>query len=166
MKKSIKILIISFVIAIIMGIFAIIKLNNTNYSDNYTPIDLYNAISDSFYTEGGVNILDDDIILEFVDEKPSYLIDHLVIKAKIAKNINEIGIFRVEKGSTNEMKDLVERYVSILQESYRAMDYFPEEIEKINNARVKVLGSYVIYSFLNERDTESFYNAIENEIRK
>ena len=166
MKNNSKILIISIVIVIIIGIISILMLNNTNYSDNYTPIDLYNATSDSFYTEGGVNILDDDIILEFVDEKPSYLIDHLVIKAKIAKNINEIGIFRVEKGSTNEMKDLVERYVSILQESYRAMDYFPEEIEKINNARVKVLGSYVIYSFLNERDTESFYNAIENEIRK
>ena len=166
MKKSIKILIISFVIAIIIGIFAIIQLNNTNYSDNYTPIELYNATSDSFNTEGGANILDDDIILEFVDEKPSYLVDYAVIKAKIAKNINEIGIFRVEKGRTDEMKELVERYVSILQESYRAMDYFPEEIEKINNARVKVLGSYVIYSFLNESDTESFYNAIENEIRK
>ena len=46
------------------------------------------------------------------------------------------------------------------------MDYFPEEVEKIDCATVKVFGNYIIYSFLNEADTEAFYNAIENQIAK
>jgi hypothetical protein len=46
------------------------------------------------------------------------------------------------------------------------MDYFPEEVEKIDCAKVVVMGNYIIYSFLNEEDTSSFYNAIENLLKQ
>ena len=74
--------------------------------------------------------------------------------------------FKVEEGTSNDMKSLVEKYVANLQQTYRAMDYFPEEVEKIDFATVKVFGNYVVYSFLNENDTEAFYNAIENQIKE
>ena len=121
----------------------------------------------SVTTEGGTRVLDDDVILEFVeDEIPSYLRDYTVIKANNAKNINEIGIFKVEDGKASDMKEIVESYVSNLQGQYRNMQYFPEEVEKIDCATVKVFGNYVVYSFLNEADTEAFYDAIKDTLTK
>ena len=138
-----------------------------DYIDTVSSSELATAAIKSVTTEGGTRVLDDDVILEFVeDEVPSYLRDYTVIKANNAKNINEIGVFRVEDGKANDMKAIVEDYVSNLQGQYRSMQYFPEEVEKIDCATVKIYGNYVIYSFLNEMDTEAFYNAIENVIKK
>ena len=92
--------------------------------------------------------------------------DYTVVRANNAKNINEIGIFKVENGKAKELKPVIEKYLKEKQESYRAMDYFPEEVEKIDFATVKVFGNYVVFSFLNEADTEAFYKAIENELTK
>ena len=138
-----------------------------SYTDTVAPFELASIALSSVATDGGTRVLDEDVILEFVtDEVPSYLRDYIVIKANNAKNINEVGVFRVEDGKANDMKAIVEDYVSNLQGQYRSMQYFPEEVEKIDCATVKVYGNYVIYSFLNEMDTEAFYNAIENAIKK
>ena len=161
MKINTKVVIIGIVIVlIVVAVIALVLMNNKSYSDEYSSSELYNKGSDSFSTEGGNNVLDEDVIFEFSEEELPYLLDYTVIKAKNAKNINEVGIFKVEGGKAQEMKALVETYVANLQKSYRAMDYFPEEIEKIDCATVRVFGNYVIYSFLNERDTESFYSEI------
>lgn len=166
MKKNTKILIVCLAIVLIAAIIIVVLLTNKKYTDDCTSNELYELVSDSFLTDGGIKILEDDVILEFAEEKPSYLIDYVVIKAKNAKNINEIGIFKVEKGNDRKMKSEVEEYVANLQKTYRAMDYFPEEVEKIDCATVKVFGNYVVYSFLNENDTEAFYSAIEKELKK
>ena len=167
MKKKTKILFISFIsIMVVITAMVIVLLNNKSYTDNYSSTDLYYEVVNSFSTDGGTNVLDDDVIYEFTDEELSYIKDYTVVKAKNAKNINEIGIFKVESGNAKDMRALIQAYVSNLQQAYRAMDYFHEEVEKIDCATVKVFGNYVIYSFLNEKDTESFYDAIENTIKK
>ena len=119
-----------------------------------------------FETSGGVKMLDDDVILKYTDEELPYLKDYSVIKAKTSKNINEVGIFRVEDGHAKELEAIIRTFLEHQQESFRGMNYFPEEIEKIDCATVKVYGNYVVYSFLNEVDTEAFYAAIEKEITK
>ena len=162
MKKVSKIFIICSLVLLIFAIIIVSNLRkNMTYRDDYTALGLFVTVSNSFINEGGFNMLEDDIILEFVDKKPSYLKDYAVIKAKNAKNINEVGIFKTEYGKMDEMKMIVEEYVNKLQQSYRTMDYFPEEKAKYENATVKIYGCYVIYSFLNEKDSSSFYKAIE-----
>ena len=167
MKKNTKIVIISIIaVLIVITVVILMLINNKGYSDIYSATGLYHKVSNSFSSDSGTIVLDDDVIFEFSEDNLSYLIDYMVVKSKNAKNINEIGIFKVESANIQEMKALVEVYVANLQKSYRAMDYFPEEVEKIDCATVKVFGNYVIYSFLNEKDTESFYDAIENTIKK
>ena len=155
-------------ISLILLIVTLISLTScgVNYIDTVSASDLANIGANGFTTSGGVKTLDDDVILEFTDEELDYLKDYCVIKANNAKNINEIGVFRVEDDKANELKPLIAKYVENLQKTYRAMNYFPEEVEKIDFATVKVFGNYVVYSFLNENDTEAFYKAIENSIKK
>lgn len=166
MLKKKNIIILTSIILILVIAVIVCMLTNKTYKDNYSSKELYNLVSGSFETDGGVKILESDVILEYSEEEISYLKDFIIIKANNAKNINEIGIFKVESGMARELKPSIEKYVSNLQNSYRAMDYFPEEVEKIDFSEVKVFGNYVIYSFLNEKDTLSFYRDIERIIRK
>ena len=161
-----KIIIIAVAIIVIAAVILAIVLTGKKYDNTLSAKELYSKIENSITTDGGVRILDDDVILEFTDDTPSYLLDYTVVRAKNAKNINEIGIFKVENGKAKELKPIIEKYLKEKQESYRAMDYFPEEVEKIDFATVKVFGNYVIFSFLNEADTNAFYKAIENELIK
>lgn len=162
-----KILIAAIIaIVIICCVLFFITNSASAYLDDYSSGALFENVKNSFSTEGGIKTLDDDVILEFTDKSLDYLVDYTVVKANNAKNINEIGIFKVTTGKANDLKKLVSKYVEEKQQSYRAMDYFPEEVEKIDSATVKVFGNYVVYSFLNEKDTESFYLAIENLIKK
>lgn len=164
-KKTIIIVTIA-IVAIVALVLILSLVSNSNYTDALSSTQIYNGVADSFTTEKGVKILDDDVILEFTDDDLPYLKDYIVVKANYTKNINEVGIFRVESGKANELKKIIEQYVEETQQIYRAMDYFPEEVEKIDFATVKVFGNYVIYSFLNEKDTEAFYKAIENLVNE
>lgn len=161
-----KIIIISAIVVLIIAIVLVVLLTGKKYDDTLSAKELYSKIENSITTDGGVRILDDDVILEITDDDLTYLVDYTVVRANNAKNINEIGIFKVENGKAKELKPVIEKYLKEKQESYRAMDYFPEEVEKIDFATVKVFGNYVVFSFLNEADTEAFYKAIENELTK
>lgn len=166
MKRNTKILIICLAVVLVAAIVVIALLLNKSYTDEYTAEELYSKVINSFVTDGGNEILDSDVILEFSEENIPYLESYIVVKAKNAKNINEIGIFKIQNGKPKDMKSLVDAYVSNLQQAYRSMDYFPEEVEKIDCATVKIFGNYVVYSFLNENDTESFYDTIEKTLTK
>ncbi len=161
-----KIIIIATAIVVIVALVLVLLLTGKKYDDTLSAKELYSKVENSITTDGGVRILDDDVILEITDDELTYLVDYTVVRANNAKNINEIGIFKVENGKAKELKPVIEKYLKEKQESYRAMDYFPEEVEKIDFATVKVFGNYVVFSFLNEADTEAFYKAIENELTK
>ncbi len=166
MKKTAVIVIcISVILILAIGI-ALLLINSKQYTDEFSSEELYLKVENSFSTDGDIIIVDDDVILEFSEDEIAYLKDYTVVKAKNAKNVNEIGIFKVDRDSAKDMKALVDKYISNLQQSYRAMDYFPEEVEKIDCATVRIFGSYVVYSFLNENDTEAFYDAIESTLTK
>ncbi len=155
-----------FTLAITLIVLSAILLSScSSYIDTVSASELAKIGEASFTTDGGTKVLDDDFILELSDESISYLRDFTVIKANDAKNINEIGIFRVEDGKAGDMKTLVSAYVENLKKQYSSMQYFPEEAEKYETATVKVFGNYVIYSFLNESDTSAFYAAVEKAIK-
>ena len=164
--KNKKLIIIAIAVVVIVSLVLVLLLTGKKYDDTLSAKELYSKIENSITTDGGVRILDDNVILEITDDDLTYLVDYTVVRANNAKNINEFGIFKVENGKAKEFKPVIEKYLKEKQESYRAMDYFPEEVEKIDFATVKVFGNYVVFSFLNEADTEAFYKAIENELTK
>lgn len=165
--KLIKIVIIVIVLALIaVGVVIAITLASPKYDDSVSTSDIWFNTSLNIVCKGGMKTLDEDVLFEYTDKDLDYLRDFTVVKANDAKNINEIGIFRVTDGNSKNLEKIISEYVSNRQNMYRAMDYFPEEVEKIDCATVKVFGNYVIYSFLNENDTVSFYDAVENLIKE
>lgn len=163
MKNKILISIASIIFAVV---FLVSCSGEENYTDAKTAKEVNSAIASSIQTEKGVKILDDDTLLKVSDSDIPYLKDYIFIKANDSADLNEYGIFRVEDGKADDMKALLEKYVKSKQEMYRAYEYFPNETAKVDNATVSVFGNYVVYSFLNEADTEAFHNAIKECIKK
>ena len=165
MKNKLPIVIAAIVI--IIAIIAIVLLLPKNeYINNITSDELIKIGLNSFTTEGGTYENDEDKILDFTVNDTPELLDYKIIKANNAKNINEIGVFHIKDGKVNDFKHFVNEYVDNLKKSYKDMNYLPEETEKINCATVKVFGNYIVYSFLNENDTEAFYKSIESALIK
>ena len=166
MKNKKMLILFAAVLIVVIAVIVVVALPQKEYTDVHSSSEIYEQIKGSFVTEGGTKILDSDVILDFCDDEPDYLVDYTVVKANNAKNINEIGIFKVENGKAEEFVSYIKAYVESTQQRYRAMDYFPEEVEKINCATYKIFGNYVVYSFLNESDTNAFYSAFEALIQK
>ena len=166
MKNNLKWIIIAAVVVIAIVVAMVLFIPQNEYRDDISSKDLISVGNNSFSTNGGTYENDDDKILDFTVDETVGLIDYIIIKANNAKNINEIGVFHVENGKVTDYQKIVEDYLSNLQASYRNMNYLPEETEKVDCAKVKVFGNYIVYSFLNENDTDAFYKAIENELTK
>lgn len=137
-----------------------------SYIDTVSPRDLLQVGLSAVDGFGDARFEDEDFILEITSDTLDCLMDFQVVTAKDAKNINEIGIFRAKDGKASELKPYIDAYVEGMQKTYRAMDYFPEEVEKIDNATVKVFGNYVVYTFLGEVNTDAFYSAVESAVKK
>lgn len=151
---------------IILLIVILLLLNSCShgsYIDSVTAHDLYLKAN---YAGEDMYELDKDVIYEISDEELPYLLDFVVIRSRDAKNINEIGIFQVESGNSDELEQILNKYVKEKQTMYRAMNYLPMEAQKVDYARVEAFGNYVIYSFLSEEDTRKLYWNIENALNK
>ena len=158
MKKIYLILLL-----IVVLIFSVSCSKNV-YSNSFSSYELYlKAIPKGI--NNNVSVLDKDVIYEISDSTPSDLTDYTVIRDNDAKNINEIGIFKFNDGGLYEFEPIVKKYLEEKQNMYRAMNYLSNEAEKIEFAKVKIFGNYIIYSFLNEENTNTLYSNIENLLK-
>lgn len=108
--------------------------------------------------------MDDDAIYSFADDRAD-VIDFCIVRSRASKNINEIGIFRLAEGTAEQFAPAVRRYAENLKAAYGSMNYFPAEKVKYENSRVVIIGDYVIYSFLNDHDSDAFYRAVYNSFK-
>lgn len=70
-----------------------------------------------------------------------------------------VGIIETDK--TNDIKKIIEEYVELLKE--QNSNYFPSEVEKLNNAFIKVSGNYVILVVCD--DFDSIKNIVDEVVK-
>ena len=111
---------------------------------------------------------DDDFVEFFFGDLPASR-DHTVIYSKDQNDINEVGIFHA--GSEAEALDIYEKateYISDLRETQRSFiaSYAPDELPKLDGARVERYGNYVVYAILTNEDSEALFGHIEGSLRE
>ena len=89
--------------------------------------------------------------------------EYSIRKNVIGTNIDEFGVFKAEKLSTAELKEMIEGYLKILNDSW--MNYQPEEKPKLDGAEVKVAGDYVMYAILSDADRTAAFGAFESALK-
>ncbi len=95
--------------------------------------------------------------------------DHIILLSDDEEtNIDQIGVFHViNKSDVSGVADAVTSFVEA--EKLRLRDlltsYNPGELPKLEQAQVKVCGTYVFYSFLSEAETSAAITALEQTLR-
>jgi DNA phosphorothioation-dependent restriction protein DptG len=145
---------------------ALTSCQNENYIDNAEV----NTLADS-----AVNVLNPEIkyltpdefyLVDYFDT-PSYVKSYTLRRAMIGNNLNELGIYHVEEGKAEEMKNVLETYLDICYNTNKTWyeSYIPQEVPKLRDAQVKVFGNYVVYVILNQEDRAAVLNAIEGALK-
>lgn len=86
----------------------------------------------------------------------------------VSASADQIGIFHANNEADAEIVlEIIEEYVETetrkLRDAYEM--YAKDEVVKLDNARVKVCGTYILYTFLSKEDTETVQNAFEEALR-
>ena len=115
----------------------------------------------------GVNYVDvEDDFLDAYFTRADWIVSFDIRIAEIASNLNQVGIYHVQEGHANEMKEQLAAYLSKSLEQNQAWydSYIPEETPKLRDAEVKVYGNYVVYAILSTDDRATFFGAIESAL--
>ena len=83
-------------------------------------------------------------------------------------NIDQIGVFHViNSKDVDDIASMIRSYVEA--ETLRLRDlltsYNPAELPKLEQAQVKVCGTYVLYTFLSESDTAAAIDGFEKALK-
>lgn len=85
-----------------------------------------------------------------------------------SESADQIGIFHANnEADAKIVLEIIEEYVETetrkLRDAYEM--YAKDEVVKLDNARIKVCGTYILYTFLSKEDTETVQNAFEEALR-
>ena len=89
--------------------------------------------------------------------------EYVIMKNVMGTNIDEFGVFKADKLSTDELKGMIEGYLQILVDSW--MNYQPEEKPKLDGAEIKVSGDYVMYCILGDADRDTAFGAFTDALK-
>lgn len=86
----------------------------------------------------------------------------------VSVSADQIGVFHANNEADAEIVlEIIEEYVATetrkLSSQYEG--YAPDQVSKLDNAQVKICGTYILYTFLSEADTEIVQNAFEEALR-
>ncbi len=116
--------------------------------------------SDSGYSAADAHFLDDYFLI------PSYVTDHAVHFSSDGSNLNELGVFHVQNGHAEELKDTLRGYLSESLSKNQAWynSYIPEEIPKLRDAEVRIYGNYVVYAIFDKDDRAAVFDSVEQTL--
>ena len=133
------------------------------YSDSLGSAELAKHLTDEISgLEDYAEYADDDI------ELFAGAYDSCILYSKDADDQGEIGVIRV--GSEQDAKKLLDEvnaYLERTRSERRAFveNYLPAESVKLNSARTRRFGSYVIYAILESERVSELFEAAEEALR-
>jgi len=89
--------------------------------------------------------------------------EYVIMKDVMGTNIDEFGVFKAGTLSTDALKEMIEAYIQILNDSW--MNYQPEEKPKLDNAEIKVVGDYVMYCILGDADRSTAFQTLTDALK-
>ena len=146
-----------------------------NYRDDLTSADLMQKIEAALpAADGYVSVSDGFISSSTWGEEYTALLDavsdwKICISAQADSNVDEFGVFRVKNPDrVSEVSDIVKSYISAQQLRLPAIldMYNPDEIPKVENAKVLVCGNYVLYTILDDEATGKAQSACKDALKK
>ena len=99
----------------------------------------------------------------YMRRSPEEIGEYVILKNVMGTNIDEFGIFKAGTMDAAALKEMIDGYLKILQDSW--MNYQPEEEPKLKGAEVKTVGDYVMYVILSDADKATAFKAFEGALK-
>ncbi len=99
----------------------------------------------------------------YMRKTPEEIGEYIILKNVMGTNIDEFGIFKAGTMDAAAIKEMVDAYIKILQDSW--MNYQPEEEPKLKGAEVKTVGDYVMYVILSDADKDTAFKAFSDALK-
>ena len=160
MKKFTKT--VSLLLALLMLTALLCACGSSDGGKNIPVSDIVDAVSKAI---GQTDLSDpgESYIKGYMKKSADEVGEYAIRKNVIGTNIDEFGVFKAEKLSTAELKEMIEGYLKILNDSW--MNYQPEEKPKLDGAEVKVVGDYMMYAILSDADRTAAFGAFESALK-
>ena len=159
--KGIRFLIVCILVFSVSLLFA--SCSVSNYSRDYECAKLTDELIDTVLTEQEYSAyLDYD--LKYIIKDSSLFDSYSVIYSSSSDDVSEVGILRAKsKESLQELLNQATEYIEELKKEKRTFveNYLPEELEKINSAKARCIGNYVVFTVLESEKSESVFSHLE-----
>ncbi|MBQ7384561.1 MAG: DUF4358 domain-containing protein [Clostridia bacterium] len=160
----------AFVFPVFIILFSLLlgSCGSGSYSDGISCSELSSAAKKSLNTESEYAEYDEDY-LEFFFDGDTYHDDFSIIYTTDTNNIDEIGVFHApDAHSARELYEEAEDYIEDMREEQRAFigSYAPEELPKLDGAKVRMFGNYVVYVIAEPSLIETALEEIENVLKE
>lgn len=136
---------------------------NKSYANDIGCSQLYDGIADELDDGNQYFEFDSTHTQTYFPDTREYDDCYLVYSADV-NDINEIGIFHAaDEAYVAGILESCEAYIEDMQENSRAFisSYAPEELPKLDGAKVQRFGNYVVYLILPEHLSEEVLDDIE-----
>lgn len=136
------------------------------YNNSKTSQELADAVIATLNAPQGFTAPDSDFI-EFNMEGASALCeDYCIMLSSMNINYNEFGILRTNnEDDAKKLAEICQEYIDLKIEGTNP-HYLPNEYPKIENAKVKIYGCYVVYTVLSDADTKTVEELISQSLAK
>ena len=120
--------------------------------------------------QGAYMEADDDVYDFYFGQSEAYplLDDACMMFSRKETDVGEFGVFEAEREQdVKSVYAMVQKYFDDRTEGLRALaaNYSPEDLQKIDNAGIRVYGRYVVYYILDEADKTAALDAVEDMLR-
>ena len=136
------------------------------YRDDLDTDDILKGAPHTVRSADNYEEYDDDFVEFFFGETPASR-DHTVLYSKEQSNIDEVGIFHAkDETEALQIYELTAEYIKEMQDTQRTFiaSYAPEELPKLDGARVQKYGNYVVYAILESADSEALFAHVEHTL--
>ena len=158
MKKYIRVLVCLLVAHLIFASCA-----QTKYRDSLSCADIASALESEILGEGKYKAYE-EIDIKYMLDSDDF--DSCQILYSISSDdIGEIGVLHAKNAEdADKLIDDTTKYIEDYREqkSDFVRNYMPDEFEKLDNARVKRFGNYVVYTILPTDTSEKIFDKLES----
>ena len=164
MKPMFKKMICIALVVLTLGATACAK---EEYKTDIDVDDVAEALTKKISTES-VWIDEDEGFIEEYIKLPEYVKESHIYYAQNTNDLDEFGVFEVEKGQANAVRLMLmqgylqKRYTENL-EWYNS--YMPAETPKLRDAEVRVFGNCVAYAVLSQENRKAFFDECEKLLK-
>ena len=136
------------------------------YTDDITAKDLGDAIVEALAAPQGFTAPDSDFVDFNMEGAADLCVDYYVMLSSMNINYNEFGIFHTKnEADAKKVAEICQGYIDLKIEGTNP-HYLPQEYPKIQNAKVKVYGCYVVYTILSDSDAKTVDSLINDKLAK